>query len=236
MILLSFGVRKSGSTLAFEMAKAVLELAGHRQVRLPDELVNPRQRPNFLPHLDDERLARLVDAAHSTQLAIKTHEPPNRLTARRLVSSLRAGELKVHVVFRDPRDTVLSLLDEAAAKPEKNKARTVDEAIERLRLQLRKLRRWGSFPSLKLRYEDFAFDPERGPRLIADDLGVDVDPAEVWRLVNASFTRKNIARPRRHLTMPAEDREKIEAAFPDYLRLVEDNDDSWFERTSLPVT
>ncbi len=39
MILLSFEVRKSGSTLAFEMPKAVLELDGFPQARLPDGIV-----------------------------------------------------------------------------------------------------------------------------------------------------------------------------------------------------
>jgi hypothetical protein len=231
MLVISFGVRKSGSTLAFQMAKAVLELGGHPQPRLPGDLVKPQRPFNAVPGWSEERLVRLVDASQGTRLVVKTHGPPDRFPTGLLCNYLGSGDVRIHVVYRDARDTVLSMLDEAALKPDKDKARTVDEAIERLRLQLRKLRHWGSFPSLKLLYDDFAFDARRGPELIASDLGVAVDPNKVWKLVDERHTRKRVAQPARHRTeMSPEDADRVAAAFPDYQRLVGEGDLGWFER------
>jgi hypothetical protein len=236
MIIISFGVRKSGSTLAFQMARAVLELGGHPQVPLPDDLVKLGKPFNAIDRWNDDRLDRLVDAAQGTRLAIKTHGAPDQLSTGRLCDHLDAGEVRIHVVFRDPRDTVLSMLDEARAKPLKDKPRTVEEAISRLRAKLGKLRRWGAFSSLKLLYGDFAFDPAFGPELIGRDLGVAADPQAVWSIVNRSKTRKRVARPERYRAeMSEEDAARVAAAFPEYLRLVEDGDLGWFERTQIPV-
>ena len=229
MIVISFGVRKSGSTLAFEMAKAVLELVGHPQDLLPGGLVDPGHDINMVGAWTDERLARLIDETHGTRIVVRTHGHPRRLSTDSVREHLRAGRLKIHVVFRDPRDGVLSLLDEARMNPDKAGPLTVDEAIARLRPKVEKLRQWGAFPSLKLRYDDFAFDPVRGPMMIAEHLGVPTDPDEVWALVNQRPTKKNVAMPHRHITdLSSADRARVEAALADYVSLVEHHDPDWF--------
>lgn len=236
MIVISFGVRKSGSTLACEMAKAVLELNGHPQVLLPDELLSPGRsreptgRVNFAGPWRDDLVARLIEAAQGQKIVVRTHAHPYKLTRARIADAMDAGEVKIHVVFRDLRGVVLSMLDEARAEPTHSKARTVDEVIARLRPRLEKLRSWGSLPSVKLLYDDFAFDREHGPALIARDLGMTVDGEAVWDLVSGRFTRKNVARPERHTTeMAPADAARIEAAFPDYLEMVEQRDFRWFD-------
>lgn len=84
------------------------------------------------------------------------------------------------------------------------------------------LRLWGAFASLKLRYDDFAFDLDGGPRLIAEALGVEVAPGDVRDLVSRRPTKKNVARPHRHTSdMSAGDLAKVEAAYPDYLAFVQ---------------
>lgn len=145
MIVISFGVRKSGSTLAFEMAKAVLELVGHPQDLLPGGLVDPGHDINVVGTWTDERLARLIDETDGTRIVVRTHGHPRRLSTDSVREHLRAGRLKIHVVFRDPRDGVLSLLDEARKNPDKAGPLTVDEAIARLRPKVEKLRQWGAF-------------------------------------------------------------------------------------------
>ncbi len=235
MIVISFGVRKSGSTLAFEMAKAVLELNGHPQTRLVDGLVEPGKKVNAVARWTDERLERLVDATEGAWVVVKTHGTPDRLSTGALFELLEARKLCIHVVFRDPRDTVLSLLDHGARSRAKDRATlnqivTVDDAVAKLRSDLSALRRWGTYPSLKLLYDDFAFDPERGPKLIADDLGMTVDPDAVWDAVNARRTKRNVAQPHRYRSeMSAEDAARIEAAVPNYLRLAEHHDLGWFQ-------
>ena len=85
----------------------------------------------------------------------------------------------------------------------------------------RSLRRWGWFPSLKLAYEDFAFDRSAGPRLIGQDLGVTIDPQRVWDIVEDRFTQRNVARPQRYRDeLWPDEITRIEAAFPLFLDLV----------------
>jgi hypothetical protein len=107
----------------------------------------------------------------------------------------------------------------------------VDAALRTLRGGLGRLRRWGIFPSLKLCYDDFAFDREKGPASIAADLGMTVDADEVWKRLDAVGTKKNKAVPHRWKTeMSPDDAERIAATVPNFLRLVEHGDLGWFQR------
>lgn len=236
MIVISFGVRKSGSTLAFEMAKAVLELNGHPQPKLADGLVEEGRPSNTVGRWTDERLARLVRVTEGTKIVIKTHGPPNRLTIGKLLGFVESGRVRIHVVYRDPRDAVLAILDHGARSRAENRQPLsqvvdVDDAIPILRKDVTKLRRWGMFPSLKLLYDDFAFDPEKWVARIAEDLGVSVDVDEAWKIVNDRETKKGVASPHRHREeMTPGDAARIAAALPDYLELTERNDPEWFQR------
>lgn len=230
MIIVSFGVRKSGSTLAFEMARAVLELSGHSQEVLRDGIVEPNRKINIVRDWTDVRLARLVEATAGTKVVIKTHGSPSQLSVGALMRALESGEVQIHVVYRDPRDAVLSMLDHGArsrenGRPNLQHVRDVDDAISELRSDVASLQLWGAFAPLKLRYDDFAFDVEGGPRLMAEAMGVEVDPSDVWDLVNRRPTKKSVARPNRHATdMSAADVAKVEAAYPDYLAFVQHED------------
>jgi hypothetical protein len=229
MIVISYGVEKSGSTLAFEMTKAVLELNGHVQLRLADGPVDPGPTINEVGPWTDERLARLVECTEGMKIVVRTHNPPYHLSTDRVLEHLGSGDLKIHVVYRDPRDTVVSMLDDAVRARASNERRhsdlfTVEDAIAKLAKRLRALRCWGWLPSLKLVYDDFAFDRVSGPQLIADDLGMTVDPDEVWRIVNSRWTRRNTARPERYRTdLWPDEVARVERAFPLFLELVRGN-------------
>jgi hypothetical protein len=236
MIVISYGITQSGSTLAFEMAKAILEIAGHPQERLTDDLVEEENHINFVRDWTDERMARLIQAATGTRLVVKTHRGPLALSKAKVFDALDAGELKIHVVFRDPRDTIVSMIDHAhrerwLGKPGLGELQGFEAAIGRLGRQLPALRGWGSFPSLKLQYEQFAFDRVAGPKLIADDLGVTADPDEVWEMVRDRFTQKNVARPERfRAELWPDELARVERAFPLFLELVRGNPCvGWFE-------
>jgi hypothetical protein len=236
VIVVSFGINRSGSTLAFEMAKAVLELNGYPQQRLEDDLVTEGHHINFIRQWTDAKLARLLEATEGSCLVIKTHGGPFALSPAKVCEALDAGELLIHVVFRDPRDTIVSLLEHDVHQrqrrsddPTWREIRSVDAAIRRVGDRLEALRHWGSYPSLKLQYERFAFDRITGPQLIADDLGLPVDPDEVWEMMRDRFTQRNVGRTRRYKTdlWPAEIT-RIERAFPLFLELVAGNDLGWF--------
>lgn len=236
MIVISYGVEKSGSTLAFEMAKAVLELDGHPQVRLPDGLVNEGPAINEVGRWSDDRLAGLIDATSGTRIAVRTHNPPRYLSSDLVHAYLAAGDLKIHVVFRDPRGTVVSMLDDSVRARRLGEARhaelrTVDDAVAQLAHRLHAFRGWGWFPSLRLLYDRFAFDPVWGPRCIADDLGVRVDPEEVWRIASKRPTRRNVARRDRGTDeLWPDEVARIDRAFPLFLDLVRgEARPGWFE-------
>src|SRR6476661_3839031 len=62
MLVLCYGITKSGSTLTFELIKGVLETSGNPQQRLPDGPVNPDHRINYVQPLNRKRLKELVSA------------------------------------------------------------------------------------------------------------------------------------------------------------------------------
>lgn len=141
---------------------------------------------------------------------------------------VESGRVKVHLVHRDPRDTILSMLDEAARVPSKNKVRSVDDAIARVRPRLERLRCWCAYPSLPLFYENVAIDRIASPKSIAQDLGMTVDPGEVWKLLEHRHTRKNAARPKRHRAdLSKAEAERIADSFPGYLAYLDRGDRSW---------
>lgn len=238
MIVISYGVMKSGSTLAWEMAKAVLELNGYPQIPILDGLMSERDdHANIGGGWTDEQFLSLVDAARGEKIVIKTHHPPGRLASDLVRELCASGELQIHVVFRRPHDALLSMLDAGfrarrSGAPAFSEIRVLDDAIATISRQLENLRQWGSFPSLKLRYEDFAFDPMAGPSMIAEDLGLRADPTDVWERVNHRFTQKNVARPERYKTELSRDEiERVERAFPLYLDVVNGNPPvGWFAR------
>lgn len=239
MIIISYGITMSGSTLAFEMARTILELNGFSQGRLDDQLLgSPERNINFVGNWSDDRLRALIDATKGTRILIKTHGRPRTLAGEALLGHVDAGELGIHVVFRDPRGIVLSMLDagrmarRAPTARAFSELRVLDDAIASLGRQLENLREWGSFPSLKLCYEDFADDPTAGPTMIAEDLGLPADAVEVWKCVNHRFTRKNVARPERYKTeLSIDEIARVERAFPLFLDVVGGNPPAgWFAR------
>ncbi len=105
--------------------------------------------------LTDDRLERLVEAADGAAIAVKTHRPPDLLTTGTLFRFLESGQLSIHVVYRDPRDTVLSILDHGARSRARGQGplsqiEDLEGAIELLAKDVGKLRRWGAFPALAL--------------------------------------------------------------------------------------
>lgn len=240
MIVISYGIPKSGSTLAFEMAKAILEIDGSPQRRVDDKLLGQTEHGvNFVREWTDDRLGRLLEATRGSWLVVKTHAPPAYLSTDVVLDAIAGGELRIHVVFRDPRDTVVSMVDHGIRARQNNTRgfstiRGIEDAIAGLSAHMEYFRRWGSYPSLKLAYEEFAFDPSVGPSRIADDLGVAVDPARVWEMVERRFTQRSVARPERYRTeLWPDEITRIEQAFPLFLDLVRGRTHvGWFGDTS----
>ncbi|HKJ25791.1 MAG TPA: hypothetical protein VKB65_13275 [Myxococcota bacterium] len=110
MIVVCFGLQRSGSTLAFELARAVLERAGHDQARLSSELLGHDRPENFVDDVSLARLERIERATGERTVAIKTHAAAPPDVAARLAEQ-PARFPAVLVSYRDPRGIGLSLLD-----------------------------------------------------------------------------------------------------------------------------
>ena len=230
MIIVSFGLMKSGSTLAYEMARTILELAGEPQEFLGEDLVMPWPQLNFVQEWNDESLTALLQATQGRRIVIKTHHSLAPVDASLIRSAVESGDMRVHVTYRDPRDIVLSMLDHGfRARTGTDLAFrdtfTVEDGMWLLAGQLLWIREWLALPSLKLRYEDVVADAAYAPTAIAGDLGVDVDLEEAWRIVSGRFTQQNEGLPERYKSdLWPDEIEKVERAFPLFIDLVAAND------------
>jgi len=244
MLILCYGITKSGSTLAFELIKGILESAGHAQPRLSDDVVNPGHGVNYIQPLDRRRMNRLIEAVGERWIAVKTHAGFADPLFPYLEKMKKQGRLRVIASYRDPREICLSLIDagvssRAAGKKEFSDVRDLDSAIPRVSEQIIKFRKWAALRNtLRLDYDTVAFDTDVAIDRIEDSLGIvgNRDQAKHHAFAGA-FTQKNRAerhRARKELT-PEQDA-KLRNAFAEFLENVyEKNEERWFssQRNSI---
>jgi len=210
MLYFSYGIRKSGSTLAFELTKGLLEALGHPQKRLAIPCFADRQ-VHFLNHnqtkaFDEEIASQILDALEPGRiLAIKTHGPPSSY----LMTNLQAGLMLGQANFRDPRDNTLSLVD--AGKRARKRGRgafmnidSVESAIVSIKDQVKIYDSWVSQPGiLACTYDEVAFDSESFLERVGRQLGYDrSDLPDLANLADKvkkeAFTQFNKGVPKRY--------------------------------------
>jgi len=155
MLILCYGITKSGSTLTFELVKGMLESAGHAQERLPDGVVNPGHRVNYVQPLDRKRLKELLSAVGDRWIAVKTHAGFQDKLFPYLEKLRQKRRIQIIASYRDPRDICLSLIDAGAvsrAKGVKEFSEVTDiaTAVPRVLEQIVKFRKCAS-PQLRRR-------------------------------------------------------------------------------------
>ncbi len=225
MLVFSYGVPKSGSTLAFQIARAAAVVGGHPQRLLPPPLRTPGHRVNFQERLEPWLLRRLAAQAGERILVIKTHDAPRPDWLEAYRDLAARGQAAAIVNHRDPRDICLSLCDAGrAARAEGESAFTefvtLADAAARVRGYLADLEAWRGLPRLlELRYEVCAFRMNEAIAAIKAHLGLR-GPAWPVRVYagRIAFTHRNRAVPERHVAeLGAADRASLEAAFAPYL-------------------
>lgn len=225
MLVFSYGVPKSGSTLAFQMARAAAFLSGHSQGLLPPPLSTPGHRVNFHQRLDVDVLRRVAERSGDRILVIKTHDAPGEAWAAAYRDLAARGQAKAIVNHRDPRDICLSLCDAgrmARARGESAFAEfvTLDDAARRVQGYLAELNAWRGLPGLlELRYEVCAFRMNEAISAIRAHLGLRGPAWPVRFFVrHIAFTHRNKAVPERHATeLNAADGARLDMAFAPYL-------------------
>lgn len=225
MIVFSYGIPKSGSTLAFQILRAVAVLGGSPQWRLPAPLSTPGHRVNFHQSLDAALLREAAARARGRILIVKTHDAPRRDWVEAYRDLAARGEAAAVVCHRDPRDICLALLDAGRLARESGDAAfaeyaTLPETAARVRRYLAELECWRGLPRvLDLRYEACAFRMDEAIAAVKAHLGVRC-PNWPVRLYagHIAFTHRNKAVPERHLAeLTPEQCAPLDAAFAPYL-------------------
>ncbi|HVU22399.1 MAG TPA: hypothetical protein VHE09_16835, partial [Rhizomicrobium sp.] len=153
MLVLCYGMQKSGSTLAFELTCGVLQSTGFAQDFIRNDLHEPREGRVYRNYVEDvtaDSVERLIATIGPTRkIAIKTHATFPDEDFARLESLQARGDLQVIASYRDPRDVCLSLLDagERSRTLERGgfgKFETLDEAAKFVKGRTARFRKWAS--------------------------------------------------------------------------------------------
>jgi len=204
MLVFSYGIPKSGSTLAFELAKAMARLGGHRQPLMPEWLPGSH-KVNFAQSLTVEALRGLAAAADSRILLIKTHACPGPEWVAEYRVLAAQGLVSAHVNQRDPRDICLSLLDAGRLARSRGQTAfaefvTLEDAVGGVRRYLGEQAIWAALPRiLPLDFATCAFRMAEAVEAIKADLGISCPNwlVRLW-VQRFAFTYRNKAVPARH--------------------------------------
>jgi hypothetical protein len=228
MLVLSFGIQKSGSTLAFELVRGVLMAAHFPQRRLPDGVVAPKHRANFVRLQEDTRAVvdGILGALRPGEIAVvKTHDVFAEEHRTYLADLIGAGRLRVQTCHRDPRDVCLSLVDAGnrarrAGRTAFNEITTLEEAANAVSRNIERLRQWRTLPNvLTLPYATVAFESHSAVRAIEAYLGVHTNVlAAIHHAFFDAFTQRNKAIKERHKReLTPEQTEALTMRFQDFL-------------------
>ena len=221
LIYISYGMRKSGSTLAFELTRALLERSGFKQKRLPQAVVPGDASINFVHRLSEAQLEGIEREARARggPIVLKTHQPPTPAVE----AWLRAGRIQGHCVYRDPREIALSLMDHGRrARASGDSAfaniHTLDDALKDVRRQVPHFMSWVRLPGIiPLYYDDVAFDSQDVVRRLSAQTGLAADPAKVERRVKSwRPTQYNKGVPGRAREMSPQDSARVIEQFRDF--------------------
>jgi len=211
MIYLCYGIQKSGSTLAFELTRALLQSLGQPQERLQIPLIGDDRKVNFLSSrkirdLDRDSVQVIEKILPSPRIiTFKTHGAPHD-AIRELAAE---GRIMGQANFRDPRDNLLSLLDAGQRARQRGRGafqniQSWQAAFDSHRAQLARFEEWMRLPGfIGTHYEEVAFRSESFLRRVATQLQLslpdDLDLTQLAEQVKATaFTQYNKAIRRRH--------------------------------------
>jgi len=208
MLVICYGIAKSGSTLAFELVRGVLASAGHDQKKLKGAPgIKPRGRGNHLEAISKEGISALVEAVGPDRIvAVKTHKTFDDAMFGWMENLQRERKLQAVVSYRDPRDICLSLIDHgkdsrSAGRRGFARIHDLDDAARIVKMAIPKFAKWGSLEgTVRLYFETVAFAPDEAIDAIERALGVSCDREEAKRhAFEDAFTQRNKARRNRYL-------------------------------------
>lgn len=188
LIYFSYGMTKSGSTLAFELVRNALEVCGYPQVKLDISAILPNRKKNILSHITEDDAAGMVEQVNKLgyPIVFKTHTRPDPA----VVELMQSGAAVGHACYRDPRDLCLSMIDHGIksrglGRSEFSEIETLEDALDGVRNQSDSLTAWLRLPgTAALYYEDIAFDTRAVVRQIYKQIGLEGKAQKVVRISN----------------------------------------------------
>lgn len=250
MLVLCYGIPKSGSTLAFEIVKRMLITAGHEQEifwndRKDPEQLDPRRGRNFIEGVTRHKLIRIIETIGPSRIiAAKTHSsfPDEMFPWLEKAQALK--QLQVVASYRDPRDICLSLVDSSQKARERgrgafSRVEGLEHAARKIKKRTEEFQKWGALRgTLALNYEMVAFSPDRAIDMLESTLAIKCDREEVKRYAfQEARTQKNKAKNNRHEEELSEAQNAwMLEMFGEFIdRVCKAEDRQWFEerRTEL---
>jgi hypothetical protein len=247
MIVLCYGMTRSGSTLAFELCKAVLAQRGYEQRPLPEGAVEGGRRINFINKVSIRDLRRLLKEVSATErIAVKIHVSIGLEQVRFLETCVRQGSARVHVNYRDPREVCLSLIDAGVRARERGRQAfsevySLTDAAKIVNRRLAACRRWGSIRgALHLYYNDVAFNTRYAIDQICNDFNFALPDDKEYNAIvdhvfNKAFTQKSKAVIDRHKELTLSQNEFLNKEIPELqafiTRVCAKRDYGWFQES-----
>jgi hypothetical protein len=246
MLIINYGIPKSGSTLTYELVRGMLISAGYSQdLANPDRrAVQPlvsRMKRNFSALMGRAEIeALLAQIGPEGRIAVKTHAWFEDTPYAWLDDLCAKGEVLIVASYRDPRDITLSLVDASEKARDVGAAafanvHGMEHAAKKVRRRINDFRIWASLTNaVRIDYEDVAFDPGKAIGALERALGLVCNREEVMHYAfEEAMTLKNKAKSHRHESeLDAGQKEALNNRFRNFLRNVfEERDEKWFEKT-----
>ena len=238
MLVICYGMAKSGSTLTYEVTKGILADAGHDQKKVRSFGLKPGGRGNYMADLSRDALLDIIEAIGSDRIvAAKTHMVFDAGMFAWLEDLQAQRKLQVIASYRDPRDICLSLVDHGKRSRNLGKEAfahigDLDRAAGLVEKAIPKFRKWASLQgSLRVYFDTVAFTPDDAIASIEKTLGVSADHDAVKQhAFEDAFTQKNKAQKSRFATeMNADEQAALESRFSEFIeRVCRQNDPQWF--------
>jgi len=245
MLVVSYGIPKSGSTLAYEMLRGVLESAGHEQAILRNDRLDDGDAPrgtkrNFLNKITRESIQALMDEIGKGRIiAVKTHSGFAAELFPWLEEMQQSGAMKVIASYRDPRDVCLSLVDAGNRSRDRGTGAFagiggLEEAMDKVDTRITVFRRWAALKgTLRLNYDDVAYNPAKAIDAMEAALGVKANRADVMRYAfEEAYTLRNKVKRNRYLDEMNDDEKRVASErFKKFLRnAIERDNQNWYDK------
>lgn len=172
MIVISDAVPKSGSSLFFEYTRDLVYAAfpenGNQELMRRCEIGELEGGGGFIVHFGDETLDALRDICeHFGPVVVKAHYDLNESIRR----AVEEGIAKVTFIHRDPRDLVLSTIDE----PEDWAPNSLDEACDKVKWWVKQGCYWLEYEKcFDVRYFDLVTKPLETMEAVVEFLGLEL--------------------------------------------------------------